>query len=220
MKTQTQRVFFFNLEFFYHFMVKKNIYQHNTCILLNILPINKCFILDKRVTLPHYFTQSLMVTTFFSQLFLLLLLFFYKFIYLFIFGCVGPSFLRVGFLQLRQAGSTLRCGAWASHCGDLFSCCRAWALGTWASVVVARGLSSCGSWAVECRLSSCDARAQLLCSMWDFPRPGLEPVSSALAGGFLTTAPPGKSCYFLLYSLNVSKLYADLILPDFTPQIF
>ena len=29
--------------------------------------------------------------------------------------------------------------------------------------------------------------------MWDLPRPGLEPVSPALAGGFLTTASPGKS---------------------------
>ena len=29
--------------------------------------------------------------------------------------------------------------------------------------------------------------------MWDIPGPGLEPVSPALAGGFLTTAPPGKS---------------------------
>ena len=29
--------------------------------------------------------------------------------------------------------------------------------------------------------------------MWDLPRPGLEPVSPALAGGFLTTSPPGKS---------------------------
>ena len=28
--------------------------------------------------------------------------------------------------------------------------------------------------------------------MWDLPRSGLEPVSPALAGGFLTTAPPGK----------------------------
>ena len=28
--------------------------------------------------------------------------------------------------------------------------------------------------------------------MWDLPRPGLKPVSPALAGGFLTTAPPGK----------------------------
>ena len=28
--------------------------------------------------------------------------------------------------------------------------------------------------------------------MWDLPGPGLEPMSPALAGGFLTTAPPGK----------------------------
>ena len=28
--------------------------------------------------------------------------------------------------------------------------------------------------------------------MWDLPGAGLEPVSPALAGGFLTTAPPGK----------------------------
>ena len=28
--------------------------------------------------------------------------------------------------------------------------------------------------------------------MWDLPGPGLEPVSPALAGVFLTTAPPGK----------------------------
>ena len=33
--------------------------------------------------------------------------------------------------------------------------------------------------------------------MWDLPGPGLEPVSPALAGGFLTTAPPGKPPYFL-----------------------
>ena len=42
------------------------------------------------------------------------------------------------------------------------------------------------------RLSSCGSRAQLLRSMWDLPRPGLEPVSAALAGRFSTTAPPGK----------------------------
>ena len=42
------------------------------------------------------------------------------------------------------------------------------------------------------RLSSCGSRAQLLCGMWDLPRPGIEPVSPALAGGFSTTAPPGK----------------------------
>ena len=42
------------------------------------------------------------------------------------------------------------------------------------------------------RLSNCGSRAQLLRGIWDLPRPGLEPVSPALAGGFLTTVPPGK----------------------------
>ena len=54
------------------------------------------------------------------------------------------------------------------------------------------GFSSCGSRALEHRLSSCGAPAQLLRSMWDLPRPGLKPMSLALAGGFLTTAPPGR----------------------------
>ena len=43
-----------------------------------------------------------------------------------------------------------------------------------------RRLSNCGSWAQPPR------------GMWDLPRPGLEPVSPALAGRFSTTAPPGK----------------------------
>ena len=44
------------------------------------------------------------------------------------------------------------------------------------------------------RLSSCGSatRAQPLRGMWDLPRPGLEPMSPALAGGFSTTAPPEK----------------------------
>ena len=29
--------------------------------------------------------------------------------------------------------------------------------------------------------------------MWDLPGPGIKPMSPALAGGFLTTGPPGKS---------------------------
>ena len=53
------------------------------------------------------------------------------------------------------------------------------------------------------RLSSCGARAQLLRGMWDLPRPGLEPVSPALAGGFLTTAPPGKPCNLVFYARNL-----------------
>ena len=42
------------------------------------------------------------------------------------------------------------------------------------------------------RLSNCGSWAQLLHGMWDPPRPGLEPVSPALAGRFSMTAPPGK----------------------------
>ena len=42
------------------------------------------------------------------------------------------------------------------------------------------------------RLSTRGSRAQPLCGMWDLPRPGLEPVSPALAGRLSTTAPPGK----------------------------
>ena len=68
-----------------------------------------------------------------------------------------------------------------------------WSMG---SVVVAHGLSSCGSWAVERKLSSCDA--YLLHGMWDLPGRGFEPMSPALAGGFLTTVPPGKPEYFFL----------------------
>ena len=78
----------------------------------------------------------------------------------------------------------------------------------------ARAFSSCGKWGPlfivvhgpliiaaflvaehrlqKRRLSNCGSRAQLLRSMWDLPRPGLEPVSPALAGRFSTTAPPGK----------------------------
>ena len=54
------------------------------------------------------------------------------------------------------------------------------------------------------RLSNCGSRAQLLCGMWDLPRPGLEPMSPALAGRFSTTAPPGKPH---------RKIYTQMFLP-------
>ena len=50
------------------------------------------------------------------------------------------------------------------------------------------------------RLNSCGPRAQLLCGMWDLPRPGLEPVSPALAGRFSTTVPAGKSTSWVSWS--------------------
>ena len=62
-----------------------------------------------------------------------------------------------------------------------------------------------------CRLSSCGSRAQLLRGMWDPPRPGLEPVSPALAGRFSITAPPGKPppIYFLL--MKLTTIYSHVI---------
>ena len=57
-----------------------------------------------------------------------------------------------------------------------------------------------------CRLSNCGSRAQLLRGMWDLPRPGLEPVSPALAGRFSTTAPPGKPLNDVFFNKNVNTL--------------
>ena len=48
------------------------------------------------------------------------------------------------------------------------------------------------------RLSNRGSRAQPLRGMWDPPRPGLEPVSPALAGRVSTTAPPGKPSWLIL----------------------
>ena len=56
------------------------------------------------------------------------------------------------------------------------------------------------------RLSNCGSRAQLLCGMWNLPRPGLEPVFPALAGRFSTTAPPGKAPPFFD---NTNQLTCD-----------
>ena len=47
------------------------------------------------------------------------------------------------------------------------------------------------------RLSNCGSQAYLLCGRWDLPRPGLEPVSPALAGKFSTTVPPGKPLFLV-----------------------
>ena len=60
------------------------------------------------------------------------------------------------------------------------------------------------------RLSSCGSRAQSLRGMWDLPRPGLEPVSPALAGRFSTTAPPGKPNTLFLNLLLLRSCDGDL----------
>ena len=81
-------------------------------------------------------------------------LFFNKFIYLPIY-----FWLRWVFVAARGLSLVVASGGYSSLRCVGFSCCGARALGAWASVVVARGLSSCGLWALERRLSSCGARA-------------------------------------------------------------
>ena len=67
------------------------------------------------------------------------------------------------------------------------------------------------------RLSSCGSWAQLLYGMWDLPRPGLEPVSPALAGRFSATVPPGKPALnFLISRVSPCSKHA---LPHFSPSI-
>ena len=90
---------------------------------------------------PFHHREYLLVLVVFIYLFIYLKICLF---YLFIFGCIGSSLLRTGFLQLWRAGAPPRCGAQASHCSGL-SCCGAWALGTRASVVVAGRLLSAGS---------------------------------------------------------------------------
>ena len=78
---------------------------------------------------------------------------FYNFIYLVInFDCAESSllffvfclFFAQAFSSCHEQGSTLHCGARASHSSD-FSYWGAQALGMRASVVAAHGLSSCSS---------------------------------------------------------------------------
>ena len=116
---------------------------------------------------PHPLQHLLFVDFFFS-------FFFFQKFYLFI-------YLFLAVLDLRFCARAFsRCG----ERGPLF-------------IAVRRPLTIAASLVAEhrlqmLRLSSCGSRAQLLHGMWDPPRPGLEPVSPALAGRFSTTAPPGK----------------------------
>ena len=102
-----------------------------------------------------------------------------------------PTFFKVNlyFIYIFFAALGLHCCAWAfSSCSErCYSSLRCVGFSLWWLLLLqSRGSRRAG-------FRSCGPRAQLLRSMWDLPRPGLEPVSPTLAGGFLTTAPPGKS---------------------------
>ena len=109
----------------------------------------------------------------------------HAFIYLFIFGVLGLRFCARAFSSCGKRGPLFI----AVH-GPLTIA---------ASLVAEHKLQMR-------RLSSCGSRAQLLRGMWDPPRPGLEPVSPALAGRFSTTVPPGKpsnTCYIHIFYMEM-----------------
>ena len=98
-------------------------------------------------------------------------------------------------------------------CARAFSSC-----GKWGPLFIAvRGpLTIMASLVAEHRLqtrrrSSCGSRAQPLRGVWDLPRPGLEPVSPALAGRLPTAAPPGKPRFSIL-RVVYTKLHHPLSL--------
>ena len=97
-----------------------------------------------QVTVFHYFSwlNNIPLYGYITFVYLHQFLNIFKFIY----GCAGSSLLSLVFLQLWQVGAALCCGVQASHCGG-FSYCGTLALGKWASVVEAHGLSTCDAWA-------------------------------------------------------------------------
>ena len=154
-----------------------------------------CFVCEIYCYLPKAGTP---LTSFFFLINLFIYLFIHSFIYLFL-AVLGLRCCARAFSSCRVSGgfSLLQCEGLPLRWLLLR---QSRAPGARASTVVACELSSCGSWALERRPSSCGARAQLFHGMWDPPRPWLKPVSPALAGGFPTTAPPGKSQETLLTS--------------------
>ena len=115
-----------------------------------------------------------------------------KFIYLFIYFWLCWVFVAVRGLSVvavSRGYSLLQCAGFSLS----------WLLLLWSTGSRSAGFSSCGTWFQQLWLVGSRAQAQYLwCTglvaprMWDLPRPGLEPVSLALAGKFLTTAQPGK----------------------------
>ena len=89
------------------------------------------------------------------------------------------SLCRCSGLLLAAAGAAV-CSVQASPC-RAFSYRRAQATGH-------ASFRSRGSQALEHQLRSCG-------SMWDLPRPGIEPVSPVLAGRFFITETAGKPLY-------------------------
>ena len=116
--------------------------------------------------------------------------FIFTFLFVYLFLVVLGLCCCAGFplVAVSRAYSLLLCAGFSFH----------WLLLLPSRTLGHEGFSCCDSCGPEHGLSSCGTQAQLLCSMWDLPRPGIEPMSFALAGRFFTTQPPGQCfiCFF------------------------
>ena len=135
-------------------------------------------------------------------------------------------FFKNKFIYLFLAALGLHCCAWAfSSCGEwglLFVAVHGLLIVV-ASLVVEHGLQAHRLQQLWHAVSVVVAHGlKLLRGMWDLPGPGHEPLSPALAGRILTTAPPGKSQerYFRTeYSvhqgkdLHMSRLESSAVTP-------
>ena len=110
-------------------------------------------------------------------------LFYLLIIYWFL-ASLGLCCCMRAFSSSGKRGLLSSCGMRAFHCGGV-SCCGVQTLRTQASVVAAHRLYSAGSVIVLDWLSCSRAREIFL-----------DQGSNALAGGFLTTRPPGKPSLF------------------------
>ena len=78
----------------------------------------------------------------------------------------------------------------------------------WASVA-ARALRSFNSQVLKHRLSRCGNVG--LVAPQDLPRPGIEPVSPALTGGFFTDQPPGKPGTVVFNNTHIKQMYTVIM---------
>ena len=109
----------------------------------------------------YFFSENSETIVWSSNIFIYLLIFELRWVF---FAASGLSLVAVSrdYSSLRHTGFSL----W-------------WLLLLQSTGSRAHGLSTCCSWAL------------IALGMWDLPRPRIEPMSPALAGGFLSTVPPG-----------------------------
>ena len=143
--------------------------------------------MDSRASTPNHNTHKQKQNI--SPPSLLPWFFFYINLFVLIFGCVGSSLLRTGFSLVAESRgySSLQCAGLSLR----------WLLLLQSTGSRCLGFSTCGTRAQQLWLGGLITPRHVGSS-----RPGLEPISPALAGRFLTTAPPGKSLLPCLISLD------------------